>query len=66
MNPTTNLVLKVLVLSIVLSYAVKYGAPYLSIPATSGTALTLVLLPAGIMSGVLFIRAKQHPHKPTP
>lgn len=54
-----GLVLKVLVLSSVLSVAIKYLGPSLPIPATNTTALIITLLPALGMGLALAWRAWQ-------
>lgn len=54
-----GLVLKVLVLSIVLSVAIKYIGPTLAIPATDTAALIIILLPALVTGLVLGWRSWQ-------
>ncbi|MGK7910658.1 MAG: hypothetical protein AB4050_04115 [Synechococcus sp.] len=48
-------VLKLAVLTLVISVAIKYGGPYLHVPNNSAIALALVLLPATIVVIRLFI-----------
>lgn len=49
-------VVEVLIISTLLSYAIKYGGPYLSISATSLNALIIVILPTVVMAIALSIR----------
>jgi hypothetical protein len=49
---------KILVLSAILSVAIKVIGPLLPIPAVSGVALLLVLSPTVIMAIALALRAK--------
>ncbi|MEB3231963.1 MAG: hypothetical protein VKJ64_13210 [Leptolyngbyaceae bacterium] len=53
MQQSIGLMGKVMGLSLAISLAIKYLAPFLPIPATDGTALTLVLLPTIVMAGLL-------------
>lgn len=46
-------ILKVLLLSVAISFFIKYLAPSFSIPETSVNALTIVLLPNLIMAIIL-------------
>ncbi|HEY9644306.1 MAG TPA: hypothetical protein V6C57_27680 [Coleofasciculaceae cyanobacterium] len=57
MNTQTGFILKVLVLSIVLSWAIKYVAPSFAIPTTNLNALIGVLLPTVMMAIALSWRA---------
>lgn len=50
MENQLGLVVKVLLLSMVLSFLIKYVAPILPIPGTATNALILVLLPTVIMA----------------
>lgn len=59
MNDSLNLVLKVLIASTLISIAIKYGGPFLPIPATSAVALGIVLLPTVIMAIALTYRSSQ-------
>jgi hypothetical protein len=52
-----SLVLKVLLLSTVIAILIKYGGASLNLPATSGTAIGLVLLPTIVMAIALGWRA---------
>ncbi|MBW4471600.1 MAG: hypothetical protein KME45_14505 [Stenomitos rutilans HA7619-LM2] len=57
-----ELILKVFALSTVLSIAIKYGAPALSIAPTTLTVLLAVWLPAVIAAAMLVWRWQQrHP-----
>ena len=46
MNPQVEFVVKVILLSTVLSFAIKYGGRYLSIPSTNLVAAIIVCSPA--------------------
>ncbi|NJR66475.1 MAG: hypothetical protein HC772_15980 [Leptolyngbyaceae cyanobacterium CRU_2_3] len=50
MDHPIGFVFKLLILSTLLSFGIKYGAPYLAIAPTHLNALIGVLLPAGIMA----------------
>jgi hypothetical protein len=52
-----SFVLKVLLLSTVISILIKYGGGSLNLPATSGTAIGLVLSPTIVMAIALSWRA---------
>lgn len=54
---SVQLLAKVLGLSLGLSLLIKYVGPFIPIPATSGVALALVLLPCIMMMGLLGWRA---------
>ncbi len=56
MENQLGFVLKVLILSIGLSIAIKYLCPFLSIPATSSNALIIVLLPIALLTASLIWR----------
>ncbi|MBE9049016.1 hypothetical protein IQ243_01040 [Nostocales cyanobacterium LEGE 11386] len=56
MENNLGFIVKLLVLSGVLSLLIKYAAPGLSIPATDANALIIVLLPPVIMAIALFWR----------
>lgn len=59
MNSQLGFVLKVLLLSAVVSVLVKYGGRFLPLSPTSVNALIIVLLPLVIVSLVLGWRAKK-------
>ena len=46
MNNKIGFLIKVLILSAGLSFLIKYGGPYLSIPSTATNALIAVLTPS--------------------
>lgn len=46
----TGFVIKVFLFSIVLSFAIKYGGPYLPVAGTTMTALVAVLSPTILMA----------------
>jgi hypothetical protein len=50
---TVSVILKVLLLSAVLSIGIKYLAPNFNIPPTATSALVAVFLPTLVMAGVL-------------
>lgn len=54
MDSNTVFILKVLILSLIISVAIKYVGPYLAIPATSLNAIIAVSLPA-ILVGTFLI-----------
>ncbi|MCC5603871.1 hypothetical protein [Nostoc favosum] len=56
MQNQLGLVLKLLLLSALLSVLIKYAGPSLSIPATATNALIIVLLPIVIMAIALLWR----------
>ncbi len=56
MKNQLGLVLKVFLLSAVISLLIKYAGPFLFIPATSINALIIVLLPTVIMAIALLWR----------
>lgn len=56
MSSQGQFVLKIFVISAVLSILIKYGGPFLSIPATGTNALIAVLLPSFLLGGVLLWR----------
>lgn len=61
-NATANLwifLTKILVLSAVISAAIKYLGPSLPLPAINGVALVIVLSPTIVMSIALAWRANQ-------
>ncbi len=47
-------VLKLVLLTFILSFAVKYGGPYLQVPKTPALALALVLTPTTIVAALLY------------
>jgi hypothetical protein len=53
MKDSLGIILKIAIASGGLAIAIKYGAPYLDIPANSAVALLSVLLPAGVMTILL-------------
>lgn len=59
LDTSVGLVLKVLVLSTLLSVAIKYMGPILPIPATNTAALIITLIPTLIMGVVLAWRGWQ-------
>ncbi len=59
MDDQGQFILKLLIISAVISAAIKYGAPWLNIPATSGVVLTLVLTPSLVLGGILLWRGWQ-------
>ncbi|MBF2002957.1 MAG: hypothetical protein IGS50_07585 [Synechococcales cyanobacterium C42_A2020_086] len=59
MNSPLNVILKVMLASLALAVAIKYGGPMLPIPASAPVALTLVLLPTLLMGIALVWRAWQ-------
>jgi hypothetical protein len=54
-----SFVLKVLVASAAIAIALKFLAPLLPLPTTAASALTLVLLPPGIVALLLGKRMQQ-------
>ncbi|MBN3949671.1 MAG: hypothetical protein HWQ38_25675 [Nostoc sp. NMS7] len=56
MENQLGLVLKLLLLSALLSVLIKYAAPSLSIPATANNALIIILLPIVIIAIALLWR----------
>ncbi|MEH2442826.1 hypothetical protein [Nostoc sp.] len=56
MENQLGLVLKLLFLSALLSFLIKYAGPNLSIPATATNALTIILLPIAIIAIALLWR----------
>lgn len=59
MENQIGFLLKVLVLSAVISVLIKYGGPVLNINGTSLVALILVLLPTVVLAIVLWWRFNQ-------
>lgn len=59
LDTSAGLVLKVLVLSIILSVAIKYIGPILPIPATNTAALVIALTPTFVMGLALAWRGWQ-------
>ena len=49
MNTQLGFILKILLLSAVISLAIKYGGQYLALQPTVSTALAIVLLPSLII-----------------
>jgi hypothetical protein len=60
MENQLSFVLKVFLLSAVISLLIKYVGPFLFIPATSVNALMIVLLPTVIMAIALLWRLQAH------
>lgn len=58
-NPSTWFILKVLLLSGVLSIVVKYAFIGWDIKATNGLVLTIVLLPSIILGAALALRTRR-------
>jgi F0F1-type ATP synthase assembly protein I len=58
-----NLVLKVLLLSVLLSLAIKYLAPSLQIPLTDTHALIAILTPSLVMALLLVWRGQRSSHE---
>ncbi|XZN89921.1 MAG: hypothetical protein ACM65M_19990 [Microcoleus sp.] len=61
MNSNISPIVKVFTLSAVLSVAIKYAGPSLSIPSTDLNALIAVLSPSLIVAAILGWRAWQQP-----
>lgn len=59
MNDMLGFILKVVLASTLLSFAIKYGGPQLNIPANNASALIAILLPATFLAVVLGVRAVQ-------
>ncbi|NJL67044.1 MAG: hypothetical protein HC894_10165 [Microcoleus sp. SM1_3_4] len=59
MNSPTGFILKVFLMSIALSFAIKYGGPILSIPSTNLNASIAVLTPSIILAALLGWRSRQ-------
>lgn len=55
-NNMVKFVLKVMIASAAISFAIKYIGPLLQIPVSSAIALIAVLLPPGILGGILLWR----------
>ncbi|MFE1745949.1 hypothetical protein [Coleofasciculus sp. H7-2] len=60
MTTQAGFILKVLVISAALSILIKYGGPYLSIPATPALVLMVVFLPTLIMAVSFWQRSRQY------
>jgi hypothetical protein len=56
MKNQLGFLLKLLLLSALISFLIKYASPMFLIPATSTNALILILLPTIIMTAVLLWR----------
>jgi hypothetical protein len=56
MNSQTGLIMKVILLSAVLSLLIKYGREDFLIPGTASNALILVLSPTVIVASLLGLR----------
>jgi hypothetical protein len=57
MNDSLGLVLKLLLLSALISILIKTGGPALALPATSVNALIAVMLPPLVLASILGWRA---------
>jgi len=57
MDGNTAFILKVFLMSIALSLAIKYGGPSLSIPSSNAIALIAVLTPSLILAAILSWKA---------
>ncbi|HHP7246097.1 MAG TPA: hypothetical protein ACFE0H_15570 [Elainellaceae cyanobacterium] len=60
MGKNIGFILKILGISTIAAIAIKYAAPYLNIPATPATAISIVLLPSMIMAVLLSWRVQNH------
>ncbi|MGJ3245995.1 MAG: hypothetical protein ACFE0I_07980 [Elainellaceae cyanobacterium] len=58
MGKNIGFILKILGISTLGAIAIKYGGPYLNIPATPVTAILIVLLPSMIMAVLLSWRVQ--------
>jgi hypothetical protein len=63
MDDRWGFILKLLIISAAISVAIKYGAPWLNIPATSTVALVFVLTPSFMLGGLLIWRGWQQQQK---
>jgi hypothetical protein len=59
MDGQWQFILKLLMISAMSSVAIKYGAPWLNIPATPEVALALVLSPSLVLGSLLLWRGWQ-------
>lgn len=59
MENKTGFVLKIFILSTILSAMIKYGGSYISIPEKSEIALIIVLLPSIVLAIALWWRYQQ-------
>lgn len=59
MNSKAGVLIKVLLLSIAISLAIKYLGPMLELPTSSAIALAMVLIPPLMMGGLLLWRSQQ-------
>ena len=59
MSSQASFIVKILLLSTVLSWLIKYGGRYLVLEASTTTALTIVLLPSVIIGLILGWRYSQ-------
>jgi membrane protein implicated in regulation of membrane protease activity len=57
-------IVKVMVLSVLLSIGIKYGGPFLPISANATTALIAVLLPSTVLAIVLGWRWQRYRNSP--
>jgi hypothetical protein len=55
---SASTIFKVLGLATMITIGIKYGAPYLAIPATNTGATIAILLPAIVMAGVIFYQGQ--------
>lgn len=58
MNSNTVFILKILIISLAVSIAIKYGGPTLSIPATNVSAVIGVFFPTIVIAIALLWRAR--------
>ena len=66
MNPAPmNLLLKVSILSIAISLAIKYLAPILSLPPSPPVVLGLLLAPSGVMAALLWSKLRSSDSPPS-
>jgi hypothetical protein len=59
MSPLVSTILRVIILSTIISIAIKFGAPQLAIPATTTTATIGVFLPVLLIAIILGWRQLQ-------
>jgi hypothetical protein len=59
MENKTGFILKIFILSAVLSAIIKYVCPYFKVPAESQLALIIVLLPSVVLAIALWWRYQQ-------
>ncbi|MEG4280323.1 hypothetical protein QUA62_23000 [Microcoleus sp. MON1_C1] len=61
MNTNTGFILKVFLISAVISLIIKYGGPIISIPSTAVIAVIAVFTPSIILAAILGLRSRQQP-----